>query len=48
MRSNLVAFIEARMLRKQLISGVELSQEIEVQFGMLVSRTTISVLRRSL
>jgi hypothetical protein len=48
MESDLVAFIEARTLRKTSISGVELSQEIERQFCVPVSRTTINILRRSL
>jgi hypothetical protein len=48
MRSDLVAFVEARELRKPSISGVELNQEIEEQFGAPVSRTTINILRWSL
>jgi transposase len=47
-QSDLIAFIEARTLRKPSVSGVELSREIEEQFGVPVSRTTITVLRRSL
>jgi hypothetical protein len=38
MQSDLITFIEARMLRKRPISAVELSQEIEEQFGVSVSR----------
>jgi transposase len=48
MQSDLVAFIEARKLRKPSISGAELNQEIEEQFGLTVSRTTINVFRRTL
>jgi hypothetical protein len=48
MNSDLVAFIDACTLRKPSISGVELSQEVEEQFSVPVSRTTMSVLHRSL
>jgi hypothetical protein len=43
-----MALIEARTLRKPSIPGVELSQEIEEQFGVAVSRTAINVLSRCL
>jgi hypothetical protein len=48
MQSGLVAFTDSRTLRKPAISGVQLSQEIEEQFGVPVSRTRINALRRSL
>jgi transposase len=48
MQSDLVAFIEVRRLCKPSISGVELNQEIEKEFSVSVSCTTINVLRRTL
>jgi hypothetical protein len=44
MQNNLVAFIEARTVRKPSISSVEPSQEIEEQFGAPVSLHGVSSL----
>jgi transposase len=47
-RNDLIAFIEARTLREPSISGMNLSIEIEKQFGVPVSRTTINIIRQQL
>jgi transposase len=47
-QNELVGFIKFRTLREASISTLTLSQEIEEQFSVPVSRTTINTIRKSL